>query len=47
VADTLTYLHVEQNIAFAVNIKALFGEKIKMKWNQDLNPEGLGMKLES
>ena len=27
--------------------KGLFGEKTGMEWNQDLNPEGLGMELES
>ena len=27
--------------------KVMFGEKIEMEWNQDLNPGGLGMKLES
>ena len=26
---------------------ALFGEKTEMEWNQDLNPGGLGMELES
>jgi len=25
----------------------MFGEKIGMEWNYDLNPEGLGMELES
>jgi len=27
--------------------KALFGEKTRVEWNQDLNPGGLGMELES
>jgi len=27
--------------------KVLFGEKIGMEWNQDLNPGGLGMELKS
>ena len=28
-------------------IKALFGEKTEMEWNQDLNPGGLDMELQS
>ena len=31
----------------AGNLKGLFGEKTGMEWNQDLNPGGLGMELES
>jgi len=27
--------------------KGLFGEKIEIEWNRDLNLEGLGMELES
>jgi len=32
---------------FNQNNKGLFDEKTGMEWNQDLNPEGLGMELES
>jgi len=30
-----------------VCFKGLFGEKNRMEWNEDLNPGGLGMELES
>jgi len=39
----LYYLYREKLKEF----KGLFGEKIGMEWNQDLNPGGLGMELES
>jgi len=34
-------------IIIIISNKGLFGEKIEMKWNQDSNRGGLGMKLES
>ena len=34
-------------IILIYKIYTLFGEKIEIEWNQDLNSGGLGMELES
>ena len=40
-------LAYSQEASLADDSQALFGENSGMEWNQDLNPGGLGMELES
>jgi len=39
--------NMTNSVRFSNTCKGLFGEKTRMEWNEDLNPGGLGMELES